>query len=161
MKFEQVSLSDLDQIVAIEQAGFNAQEAGDEASYRQRIETIPDSFLVAKEAEKVVGFVVGPVTKRRFVEDWMYEDTPENLPEGGHQLIFTIAIAPDQRGKGIGSQLLEQFEKNARKKNRTSIALTCLEDRIPFYEKNGFTNQGISDSEHGNETWYNMEKVLS
>lgn len=31
---------------------------------------------------------------------------------------------------------------------------------ISFYEKFGFRNEGISDSEHGGEIWYQMRLTL-
>nr|WP_241201833.1 hypothetical protein [Lactobacillus delbrueckii] len=40
------------------------------------------------------------------------------------------------------------------------IALTCLEDRVPFYEKNGYVNHGQAESEHAGEIWYNMIKEI-
>ncbi|WP_125591196.1 GNAT family N-acetyltransferase [Companilactobacillus jidongensis] len=161
MKYVLADIDDLSEIMNLERLGFNDAEAGSEEAYRERIEKLHETFLTFKdEYGKVIGFVVGPAVKERFVKDEMYDVTPENLTTGGHQLIFTIAISPDYRGQGIGSKLLKQFELNAQNAGRTSIALTCLEDRIPFYEKNGYVNQGIANSEHGNEIWYNMEKII-
>ncbi|AKP66287.1 GNAT family N-acetyltransferase [Companilactobacillus ginsenosidimutans] len=160
MNFEQVKMSDLREIMDIERAGFNKAEAGTEESYSQRIKQIPDSFLVARQYGKLVGFICGPVTNESLIEDWMYEDVPQNPKNGGHQMILTIAVSPESRGQGIGSKLLDEFEKKTKLAGRVSIALTCLQDRIPFYEKNGFVNRGIADSNHANETWYNMEKYI-
>ncbi|KRN99311.1 GNAT family N-acetyltransferase [Companilactobacillus kimchiensis] len=161
MEFERVTLNDLDAIMAIEQAGFNAAEAGSRASYQDRILNLGSNFIVAKDdAGNILGFVCGPAVNDRFVSDEMYENISSNRESGGHQMILTIAISPRFRGQGIGSKLLQQFEKQARQLKRTSIALTCLLDRVPFYEKNGYQNIGISDSIHGNEIWYNMEKII-
>lgn len=161
MRFEKVTQQDLDAIMAIEHAGFNEAEAGSRQAYQERIEHLQSNFIVAKdEKNNVLGFVCGPAVNERFVTDEMYEDTSNNLATGGHQMILTIAVSPDFQGQRVGSRLLAQFERDALKLNRTSIALTCLENRIPFYEKNGFLNRGQSDSTHGNEIWYNMEKIL-
>ena len=64
------------------------------------------------------------------------------------------------RGQGIGSSLLQAIEKQAIQNQRHHIALTCLLDRVPFYEKNGYVNQGIAASAHAGEVWYNMTKLL-
>ncbi|MGY0337619.1 hypothetical protein ACW185_08840 [Limosilactobacillus fermentum] len=40
------------------------------------------------------------------------------------------------------------------------MTLTCLVDRIPFYERNGYQNHGVATSTHANEVWYNMIKPL-
>lgn len=34
--------------------------------------------------------------------------------------------------------------------------LTCKERLIPYYERFGFRNEGLSASTHGGETWYQM-----
>lgn len=160
MEITNVTIKDLPEILRIERLGFTAEEAGTEAQYRDRIQKLTDTFLVARMDQKVVGFVVGPATKEEYVEDWMYEDTPENLTEGGHQIIFTIAVDPEYRGHSIGSKLLDAIEENARKTKRSSISLTSLERNVPFYLKNGFVNKGVADSEHADETWYNLVKNI-
>lgn len=160
MEIINVTIEDLPEILRIEHLGFTAEEAGTEEQYRDRIQKLADTFLVAKMDQKVVGFVVGPATKEEYVEDWMYEHTPENLTEGGHQIIFTIAVDPEYRGHNIGSKLLDAIEGNARKAKRLSISLTSLERNVPFYLKNGFVNEGVADSEHADEVWYNLVKNL-
>lgn len=91
----------------------------------------------------------------------MYEADVQNRQQpGGNQMIQTIAVDPVYRGQGIGSQLLSAFEDLAIQNQRHHIALTCLIDRVPFYEKNGYVNRGIAASEHAGEIWYNMTKLL-
>ncbi|MFQ9891236.1 MAG: GNAT family N-acetyltransferase, partial [Streptococcus sp.] len=36
------------------------------------------------------------------------------------------------------------------------ISLTCHDYLIAYYEMNGFTDEGESESNHGGSTWYNM-----
>lgn len=160
MEITQVTMADLPSILRIERLGFTAEEAGTEAQYRDRIQKLAETFLVAKMDQKVVGFVVGPATKEKYVEDWMYEKTPENLTTGGNQIIFTIAVDPEYRGHSIGSKLLAAIEEVAQKHSRESISLTSLDRNVPFYLKNGFENVGVADSEHANETWYNLVKKM-
>lgn len=160
MEITKVTLKDLPEIVRIENLGFTPEEAGTKEQYQDRIEKLQDTFLVARIDEQVAGFVVGPAVKEKFVEDWMYENTPKNLPTGGNQIIFTIAVDPNFRGHSIGSKLLKAMEDNAKKAQRESISLTSLEKNLPFYLKNGFKNLGVADSEHAGETWYNLVKVI-
>lgn len=161
MKYRFAKIEDLDDIMKIEHASFNVAEAGSESAYDDRISKLKDTFLLAQnDDDKIVGFIVGPAVKDRYITDKMFNKTPKNLMLGGHQLVFSIAIDPDFRGQGIGSELLKKFEENAQKSHRETISLTCLADRIPFYEKNGYIDKGISESKHGNETWHNMEKSL-
>lgn len=154
-----VKASDLPQIMAIEKAGFSSAEAGSEAAYRERIDRLASTFLVARDQAVVLGFIVGPASGARYVEDGMFEKTPTNLPRGGHQLVLTLAVSPLARHQRIGSQLLQVLEQQARKLGRKSMSLTCLEKLVPFYEQNGFVNQGVAASTHADETWYNLEKV--
>lgn len=160
MQITPVKMSDLPQIMAIEKAGFSADEAGSEAAYQERITKLPDTFLVARDEAVILGFIVGPAVPQRYIEDAMYDQTPTNLERGGHQLVFTVAVSPLARKQHVGSQLLTALENDARAKSRTSMALTCLERLVPFYEANGYTNQGVADSSHAGETWYNLEKAL-
>lgn len=160
MEITKVTLTDLPEIVRIENLGFTPEEAGTKEQYQDRIEKLQDTFLVARIDEQVAGFVVGPAVKEKFVEDWMYENTPKNLPTGGNQIIFTIAVDPKFRRHSIGSKLLKAMEDNAKKAQRESISLTSLEKNLPFYLKNGFKNLGVADSEHAGETWYNLVKVV-
>lgn len=160
MKITPVKMTDLAQVMAIEQAGFSAAEAGSEAAYRERIEKLADTFLVARDGETVLGFIVGPAVAARFIEDEMFATTPTNLAHGGHQLVFTLAVSPLARHQKIGSQLLTALEAVARKAQRESLSLTCLARLIPFYESNGYQNQGVAESSHAGETWYNLEKTL-
>lgn len=134
MEITKVTLKDLPEIVRIENLGFTPEEAGTKEQYQDRIEKLQDTFLVARIDEQVAGFVVGPAVKEKFVEDWMYEDAPKNLPTGGNQIIFTIAVDPKCRGHSIGSKLLKAMEDNARKAQRESISLTSLEKNLPFYK---------------------------
>ncbi|RRK11274.1 N-acetyltransferase [Lactiplantibacillus garii] len=159
MQITPVKMADLPQIMAIEKAGFSDAEAGSTAAYQERIEKLGSTFLVARNEAVVLGFIVGPATKERYIQDEMFVTTPTNLERGGHQLVFTLAVSPLARHQRVGSQLLAALETDARAHQRTSMALTCLERLVPFYEGNGFTNQGVAESTHAGETWYNLEKV--
>ncbi|MFR0583345.1 GNAT family N-acetyltransferase [Limosilactobacillus mucosae] len=163
-KIDIVHPQDLAAILRIERLGFNEAEAGTAEQYQARINQLADTFLVARdEYDRIAGFIVGPAVDQQFeyIEDWMYEADVQNRQQpGGNQTIQTIAVDPVYRGQGIGSQLLSAFEDLAIKNQRHHIALTCLIDRVPFYEKNGYVNRGIAASEHAGEIWHNMTKLL-
>ncbi|WP_318767259.1 GNAT family N-acetyltransferase [Lactiplantibacillus carotarum] len=159
MQITTVKATDLSQIMAIEKAGFSPAEAGSEAAYQERIAKLGTTFLVARDHAVILGFIVGPATTARYIQDEMFAETPTNLERGGHQLVFTLAVSPLARHQQVGSRLLAALEADAKAKGRTSMSLTCLERLVPFYERNGFTNQGVAESSHAGETWYNLEKV--
>ena len=162
MKIRQVHKSDLETVVAIEQAGFSSAEAASASTFAARIENMVETFLVATdERGQVCGFVCGLVTTTRYVEDWMYEAQAKPISDGRYLNILSIAVAPKKRGQKLGSALLTALEEVAKAKEISSLSLTCLADRIGFYERNGYHNQGQSTSTHANEVWYDMEKIIS
>lgn len=160
MQISQAIAADLPAILTIENAGFNPAEAGTPAAYAARLAAFPETFLVAKENNVVLGFICGPIVSDELVQDWMYDQAPTNLPDGGHQMILTVAVSPAAQGRGLGSQLLSALAQVATAHHCQSIALTCLADRIPFYEKNGYHQVGVSTSEHAGETWYDLVRPL-
>ena len=50
------------------------------------------------------------------------------------------------------------MEKLVEENERLGITLTCKQELVSFYEKYGFVNYGMSKSQHGGVTWYNMVK---
>lgn len=113
IKITAVDPQDLPAILRIERLGFNEAEAGTAAQYQARINQLADTFLAARDADQLVGFIVGPVVDARFkyIEDWMYEANVQNRAQpGGNQMIQTIAVDPDYRGQGIGSSLLQAIK---------------------------------------------------
>jgi len=162
MKIRNVNRDDLTAIIEIENKGFNELEAGTKEQYEDRIKNFRESFFVAvNDDDQIIGFICGPAVKEQFIEDWMYEKNPKSVSRGGYQTVQTIAVSPDARGLGIGSLLLLELENHAKSDERIAMSLTCLIDRIPFYEKNGYKNMGISKSNHADEQWFNMEKLIN
>ncbi|MFJ8260847.1 GNAT family N-acetyltransferase [Rummeliibacillus sp. NPDC094406] len=153
-------MEDFDRIMEIEQLSFTPEEAATEVAFVNRIRMIPDSFLVAVEEGEIVGFINGPVMDNAYITDDLFSETKENPDNGGVQSILGLAVHPTHRKKGIASRLLSNLEKDAALKNRTAVTLTCLDALIPFYEKHGYQNDGVSESAHGGEVWYNMTKRL-
>ena len=66
IKITAVDPQDLPAILRIERLGFNEAEAGTAAQYQARINQLADTFLAARDADQLVGFIVGPVVDARF-----------------------------------------------------------------------------------------------
>ncbi len=49
---------------------------------------------------------------------------------------------------------------DAKSHGRSGLVLTCKDKLINYYSKFGFVNEGISESVHGNVTWYQMRLTL-
>jgi ribosomal protein S18 acetylase RimI-like enzyme len=155
-----VTMKDLSEVVIIEHLCFPTEEAATEEDFKMRIEMIPDSFFVAVEEGFIIGLVNGPVIKDEFITDDLFSNIKKNPDVGGHQTVLGVAVTPHFQTRGVATALLTHLENDAKSKNRESITLTCKEDLIRFYENLGYRNRGVSKSEHGGVTWYNMSKKL-
>lgn len=160
MEFRNVKLEDLEQLYFLENTGFTKEEAATEHAFLHRIHTISDTFIVVEDNEIIVGYVNGPVISTPFITDDLFDKTLPNPPKGGHQSILGLVVHPNYQKLGIASLLLQEIEKRAIQQQRISITLTCKKELISFYEKNGYKNQGVANSQHGGVVWYNMNKLL-
>ena len=76
--------------------------------------------------------------------------------EKGFISITSLSIAKEAQGLGVGTLLLEAMKEIAIKEDRQGINLTCHDYLIPYYEKQGFTNEDLSESQYAGEVWYNL-----
>lgn len=157
----QATPADLPRLIAIENACFTPDEAATPAAFALRLQCIPDSFWVAELAGQVVGLVNGPVVGERYIRDELFRQLGANPATGGHQTVLGLAVDPVHRKLGLGRMLLAQLEAVARAAQRETVTLTCLHDRVPFYEALGYANEGPSASAHAGEQWFNMVKPLA
>lgn len=153
--------SELDQIIAIENQGFTKEEAASKSSMAERIAKISDTFIVASEGDRVLGYIVGPASDDRYIADELFDHLEANNPTDSYQTVLSLVVEKAAQGRGIASRLLNELAKVAQNQNRSAITLTCLKALVPFYERNGYVNEGVSDSKHAGETWYNMVLKLN
>lgn len=150
-------LSDLDDLMEIENSGFTESEAATRAAMSERIQVIPDTFLVAfNQNHQAVGFIVGPAVNERYITDELFEKTVPNDQTAAYQTVLSLAVHPAYRNCKIAGMLLDKLKETAVSQDRKAITLTCLEGLVGFYEKYGYLNEGVSASTHADETWYNM-----
>ena len=88
--------------------------------------------------------------------DAMFADASLHEPRGDWQMIFGLNTIPEYRNRGCAGQLIRQCIHDAEIEGRRGVVLTCLEEKIPYYEKFGFRNEGVSESVHGGAVWYLM-----
>ncbi|GAA3620524.1 GNAT family N-acetyltransferase [Secundilactobacillus similis] len=155
--YQPAQLADLTEIMTIENQGFTPEEAASETSMAERIQVISDTFITAKDDQgQVLGYIVGPADNARYINDDLFDHTTPNNPTAAYQTVLSLAVHDDAQGKGIASQLLKELAKVAKAQHRQAITLTCLERLIPFYERNGYVNAGVAESDHAGEVWYNL-----
>ena len=109
-------------------------------------ETFNQGFLVAEKHHKIVGFIVGVKTSSKDAR------------------ILMIAVSEKQRGKKIGSALLNQFLKEIiiQKIKRVELEVkTSNNVAIEFYRKHRFTIIGIIPKFYqSDEDAYTMRLIL-
>ena len=152
-----VKIEDLDQVTEVEALCFPAAEAAVEASFRQRIETFPDSFFVAEDENgRIIGFINGCVTDERTIRDEMFEDSGLHHTEGLYQSVFGLDVIPEFRRQGVAADLMNRLMQEAKARGKKGMILTCKDRLIHYYEKFGYRNLGLSASVHGGAVWYDM-----
>lgn len=160
MIIRNATIDDLHQIVNIERTCFPAAEAAPEKSMRERIETFSDGFLVAVIESKLVGFINGAVNNSRTIKDEHFADMTHHLDDGDVIAVYGLDVLPEYQNNGYAAELMNAFIDYARTGKRSYVILTCKEHLIHYYERFGFKNDGLSDSEHGGAKWYDMTLTL-
>lgn len=152
-----VKAEDLDQVTEVEALCFPAAEAATEESFRKRIDTFPESFLVAEnESGKIIGFINGCVTDERTIRDEMFEDSGLHRADGMYQSVFGLDVIPEYRRQGVAADLMNHLIQTAKARGKKGMILTCKDRLIHYYEKFGYRSLGISGSVHGGAVWYDM-----
>ena len=154
--FRTEQLSDLDRVTEIEYICFPAEQAATRAAFEQRIKTFPSHFILLEHEGTPIGFVNGAVLDARYIEDEMYERTDSHNERGAYQSVYGLDVLPEYRGRGLAHKLMAQLIDQAKKEGRRGVTLTCLDEKIGFYETMGFKNEGVSASSHGGVMWNNM-----
>lgn len=151
-----VRLADLDRVVEIEGICFPAEEAATRESFKERIETFPDSFLVAEADGILIGFINGCVTNSPVIYDDLFHSTRHHIRDGNNLSVFGLDVIPSYRRQGVATQLMNHFIQIAKNAGRKNVILTCKEQLVHYYESFGYINQGISKSTHGGAQWFDM-----
>lgn len=110
------------------------------------LRTIKDnntSIYIAKDGDAIVGFL------------WQ-----SGKASGGVAFGDWLAVDENQRGKGIGSKLLQAWQEDCLKKGVHVLRINTEEHNIKFYEKNGFILIGLFPKGHYGADDYHMYKPI-
>ena len=83
---------------------------------KQRINKIPDTFIIAEKEGRIIGYINGPVINQRYITDDLFEEIQSNPNSGGYLSVLGLVVNKDYQRQGIAGKLLEQFEKLAKNK---------------------------------------------
>lgn len=151
------TMADLDAIARVEAECFPAAEAATKEEFAQRLAHYADHFWLMFDGDKLISFVDGFVTDEGDLRDEMYANASLHNPAGAWQMIFGVNTIPAYRNHGYAGQLMEQAILDARLQGRKGLVLTCKPEKVPYYAKFGFVNEGISqNSTHGGVIWHQM-----
>ena len=156
MVIKHASRKDIAALTAVETACFPPAEAATEKEFIDRVQYYGNHFWLLYEGDKLLAFVDGFVTDEPDLTDVMYEDAALHNEQGAWQMIFGVNTIPSYRRQGHAGLLIRQAIEDARTQRRKGLVLTCKEALIHYYASFGFENEGISESVHGNVTWYQM-----
>mgnify|MGYP000987858675 FL=1 len=140
----QVTLSDLDEILAIEEANPSSEEAFSRQSLEECIRKSAGTFLVARDENQLVGYVLGALVSRS------YTQTSLNLE------IKRVAIHPDHRGQGLGTLLLATLKQVAVEEGVKCLRLTCPDDFLSYFEMNGFVEEEVPEALYASSSEWNL-----
>lgn len=156
MEIRSASLPDLTAITQLEAACFPPEEAATRKQFSARLRAYPSHFWLLEEKGTLISCVNGMVTNEPAIRDEMFADAALHRENGAWQAIFGVNTLPAYRRQGCAARLLVQVLADARGQGRKGCILTCKEALLPYYEKFGFRNCGVSQSVHGGAVWYDM-----
>ena len=160
MLIRKAIIDDLDLVTNIEATCFPPAEAASREAFAERLKYYAGQFLIAFDGDTPIGFIDGFVTDDEILTDEMFADASLHNPNGTWQMIFCLNTMTEYRNRGVGGKLIKAFIELAREENRKGVILTCKEEKIHYYAKFGFVNEGESESDHGGAKWYQMRIVF-
>jgi len=145
---------DLDEVVRINWT--TLPENYDNSFFLSIFYNYPKTFYVAKNVEKVVGYIMGRV------ETGFSELKRFSLTRKGH--IVSVAVLPEHRKKGVASSLLEKALEGLKEYKVSECFLEVRESNkaaIGLYKKFGFNvTRSVRGYYRDGETAYVMSKPI-
>ena len=156
MRIRNAKPEDVEEIIRIEAVCFPPAEAARPEDVRARYAAFPENFFVCEQEGRIAGFINGCTTDAPALPDALYHDVSLHRPDGAYQTVFGLDVLPEFRKNGIGGRLIRHYVDAARARGKKGVVLTCKDHMIRFYERAGFTCQGVSASSHGGAKWNDM-----
>lgn len=156
MEIRTAGPSDSAAVAAVERKCFPKSLAATERDFQARLRVYPNHFWLLEDGGRLVGFIDGIATNENTIRDVLYRDARLHDEKGRWQAIFGVTVLPEYRGRGCAAKIMERVISDAKAQGRRGCILTCEDRLIPYYEKFGYVNLGISKSVCGGVVWYDM-----
>ena len=146
----------------IEQICFPPNEACTPERIRERAAAAPQLFLAAicRQTGEMAGFLNGLSTDETVFRDAFFTDIRLYKPEGSQIMLLGLDVLPAYRRRGLATLIVRTYARMAREMGKKRLILTCLDEKVPMYEKMGFRDLGLSGSSWGGEAWHEMDMDL-
>ena len=135
----QATLSDLDEMLAIEEATLSLEEALSRQSLEESIRKTADTFLVAGDENQLVGYILGEA--QSIHPKWIE--------------VKSLTIHPNHREQGLGTLLLAALKQVTVELDYQGILLQSPDELLSYFEMNGFVEEEVTESHYGSGScWY-------
>ena len=139
IKIRQATLSDLEEMLAIEEANFSSEEAFSRQSLEESIRKTADTFLVARDENQLVGYILGEAQSLH--PKWI--------------AIKSLTIHPDHCGQGLGSLLIAALKQVTVELDYQGIFLQSPDELLSYFEMNGFVEE-VTESHYGSGSEWHL-----
>lgn len=135
----QATLSDLEEMLAIEEANPSSEESLSRQSLEESIRKTADTFLVAGDENQLVGYVLGEA--QSIHPKWIE--------------VKSLTIHPDHWGQGLGTLLLAALKQVTVELNHQGILLQSPDELLSYFEMNGFVEEEVPEALYASSSeWY-------
>ncbi|MCY7098379.1 GNAT family N-acetyltransferase [Streptococcus oralis] len=135
----QATLSDLEEMLAIEEANPSSEESLSRQSLEESIRKTADTFLVAGDENQLLGYVLGEA--QSIHSKWIE--------------VKSLTIHPDHWGQGLGTLLLAALKQVTVELNHQGILLQSPDELLSYFEMNGFVEEEVPEALYASSSeWY-------
>ena len=135
----QATLSDLEEMLAIEEANPSSEESLSRQSLEESIRKTADTFLVAGDENQLVGYILGEA--QSIHSKWIE--------------VKSLTIHPDHWGQGLGTLLLAALKQVTVELNHQGILLQSPDELLSYFEMNGFVEEEVPEALYASSSeWY-------
>ena len=161
--FRLINDDEADEAATVEAECFPPKEACMLEHMRERVRAAKEIFLVAveKKTGKMAGFVNGIATDSDDFTDDFFTDASLHDKDGRNIMICGICVRPEYQKQGLARELVYNYCRREWEKGRSTLILTCKEQKVKMYKKFGFTDRGEANSSWGGQKWHLMDLILN
>jgi GNAT superfamily N-acetyltransferase len=148
--------ADVEHAYEIEKRCYPPDAAASWDAFVMRKQKFSNYFFIAEISGEVIGVTNGVRVEQPNLTDDGIKQAGEAAHEGAFFCVLTVAVDEAYRHSGIGTLLMKEVIKQARRDGLEAIVLMCEEHLIGFYEKLDFVYAKPSASTHGGIQWHEM-----